>query len=156
MRIFILAACLSALPLVAQEAKTTYQAEFVFHEQSSAKPASEDRRYAFTLDSNGNGYMRMGRKIPVQTAGATQYLDVGVNINCRLRDGRDNSQQLYVEVELSALQNENSSSSTPVIRQRKINAAAVVTPGKAAKIASVHDPETKELLDIQVTLTRVD
>ena len=172
MRTLLLAA-LAALAIPAVNAQTAvYKVEYRIRDGSDA--ARNVRRYTMLLDMAGHGTFKVGDRVPVATgsfqpgiggAGVnplvnTQYtyLDIGVNIDTKLRPEQEGRMDLIADMDLSTLvehkQNGGSVLSNPTVAQIKIVINALVTPGKPTVVASIDDPVTQHHLDVEALVTK--
>jgi len=126
---------LAALPLASQESaphapappRHFYRLNYVLKETEEGKVVN---RRSFSLTSSSgdhfNPRLRAGSRFPVRDAEKVNYIDVGVNLDSHLDEGPDG---LVVEVtaEISSPATEpTGSSASPVIRQVRTNALAIV------------------------------
>jgi hypothetical protein len=161
--------------LMAQEKAVepvSYRAEFLIRDGSDAA-AKAGRRYTMLVDSTGRGQIRVGLRVPYvtgsfQPAGAgtsplvsTQfnYMDIGVNIDCRIRDlktrvGVQADIDVSGAVEHPKPQGANQTPA-PTISSVRMNLASIVAPGKPTLIGSFNDPVTDRRFDVEVTVTPV-
>jgi hypothetical protein len=179
-RSWIAAPLLAALlPLQAQDrtappAGAVYKVEFNIGDGKDAASRS-DRRYTMLIDESGRGVFRVGNRVPVASgsfqpgvggAGVSPlvntqytYLDVGVNIECRVRDV-GNRIGLRGSVDLSTVvqptPREASVQPNPTVGQTKVEIEATLELGKPTVVASVDDPVNMRQLAIQATVTRVN
>ena len=154
-RFFVLGMMSSALFLSAQEAKppamgpSSYRVDLKV--QEAASPA---RSYSMLIDSTGQGNFRLGQKV-AYLSGANQinYADVGVNIECRVREV-DGKIILLSSIEFSGIL--PGDKERPTIAQTRINLQSLMLNGKNASLATVDDPATQRKLGVNATVTRID
>src|SRR5690242_19169328 len=110
--------CLTTAALFAQESKpqppqqsnAVYKLEYVFSEVQNGKRINA-RSYSTLLHSGERGSIRLGSRLPVvtsQVSGATgalqyQYIDIGVNIDCRIERDLDSGIALLTNVDMSSV-----------------------------------------------------
>src|SRR5712692_5704154 len=150
-----------------------YKVDFVIRDGSDAA-ARSGRRYSLLIDASGKGLFRVGQRVPYATgsfqpglAGAgvsplvsTQYsyADVGVNIECRLRE-MGGKIELHVSLDMSTLVQPDRAPPTPpnpTIGTARIEMDAMVAAGKTSQIASIDDPVTMRKLDVEATVTKLN
>jgi type II secretory pathway component GspD/PulD (secretin) len=126
------------------------------------------------VSANGKGTFRVGNRVPYATGafqastGANplqvntqyQYFDVGVNIDCWIREGAG---KVNVRADLdvsTVVQHDRSGAAgtapNPTISQIKMNVDAMVNPGKPTVVASIDDPVTMRKFDVDVTVTKMN
>ncbi len=140
----------------------SYRLDFTINELEEGKKINS-RQYSMNLNSGDQNEIKIGTRVPVEVKqGEIQYLDVGTNIWCRLRDRVDiswlaNDLMLNVRSDLSnfAIADQQGQSTRPVIRQVKIDSSAIASTGKSTVIGAVDDPNSKRQFQLEVTVTRV-
>lgn len=182
----LVAACLT--PLVgmnaaAQESATkpasdalvpghAYRVDFMISELEDGKKINT-RQYALNLNSGESDELKIGTRVPVEVKqGEIQYLDVGTNIWCRLRDSQNsapsehglkelswlgNDVMLNLKVELSnfALPDQQGDRMRPAIRQMKIESSTIAIVGKQMVVGIVDDPNSKRQFQLEATVSRL-
>jgi hypothetical protein len=157
----------SALPVGAQEKKESatpavYRVEFNIRDGSEAA-AKAGRRYAMLIEANGKGTFRVGNRVPIATGGAQvgqyQYFDVGVNIECRLRES-NGKVDLNADIEVSNIVEHEKGAAAippnPTVSSIRLSVGTIVDLGKPALVASIDDPVTMRRFDVEATVTKVD
>jgi hypothetical protein len=154
-------------PSVAQEGKSerkseeplsknTYRVEFTIKEVDGNKQVNS-RHYLMNVMEKDWGRLRSGSRVPFIAVGSTQYLDVGMNIDCQpLTVGED--VQLGIRVEYSSLANPEKTleiTAPPVFRQQKFDVTATVTLGKPTLVGSIDDVVSTHRFEVEVTATKV-
>jgi len=128
-----------------------YRVDFTIRDaaDSAAKAA---RRYSMLLEAGQpNASLRSGNRIPVTAGSNTQYYDVGVNIDCRLRENGDKVTVIgTVEVSAVTPATPANTGGLPVIASTKSSLLASVTPGKPAVLTSFEDPAAKSRFEVEV------
>jgi hypothetical protein len=149
----------------AQKAMTdsgsTYRLDFVLTEFESGKKVNT-RSYQMVLHSNGaRQSARVGSRVPIATGAGSmqfQYMDIGVNIDARLR-GPDDDLSLEGNIEVSGITmpaaGADAVHSNPVVRQSKVSFDSAITMGKAITVASLDEVDGPRRLQIDVTATRM-
>jgi hypothetical protein len=167
---------LPAFCIHAQEKKeepATYKVEFTLHDGTDAD-GKAGRRYSMLVSTSGKGVFRVGNRVPYATGsfqpstGANplpvttqyQYFDVGVNIDCSVREA---SGKINVRADLdvsTVVQHDRSGAAgtapNPTISQIKMNVDALVNPGKPTVVASIDDPVTMRKFAVDVSVTRAN
>jgi hypothetical protein len=164
------------LPLRAQEepVNQVYRVEFKITDSSEASARSE-RHYSLLVEGSTKSVLKVGSRVPVATgsfqpaAGGGsaspavntqfQYIDIGVNIECRVRDAGGKA-AIHGSIDISSVvQHTGPGTGTqpnPTLGQTKLELDATLDLGKATVIASVDDPVSMRQLAIQATVTKVD
>ena len=136
-----------------------YKLEFVLRELQDGK-AINSRTYMMTVENNDRGDIRTGARVPVQLGSPpmpTQYMDVGININCRVV-GRDDYVSLRSTIDVSSFaipEQATSPGTQPVVRSMRTEMAAVVPVGKPTVIGTIDDVNSTKRYEIGVTATRM-
>jgi sRNA-binding protein len=142
---------------------TAYRLDFSVNEMEDGKRINT-RQYSMNSRPGDGNEIKIGTRVPVEVKqGEFQYLDVGTNIWCRLRDEADMSMLgsnvlLNVRAELSnfALPDQQQAQQFhPVVRQLKIEASTIAIPGKSLVVGVVDDPNSKRQFQLEVTVTKL-
>jgi hypothetical protein len=137
-----------------------YRLDFIMSELEDGKKINT-RQYSMNLKSPDANEIKIGTRVPVEVKqGEFQYLDVGTNIWCKLREqdtGSANNVMLNVKAELSnfSIPDQQSQSMRPAIRQMKIEASTIAVIGKPMVIGSADDPNSKRQFQLEVTVTKL-
>jgi len=146
----------------AEKIQTAYRLDFSVNEMEDGKKINT-RQYSMNSRSGDGNEIKIGTRVPVDSKeGQVQYLDVGTNIWCRLRDQTDvsglgNNVLLSVRAEITnfAIPEQQGQQVRPVLRQLKIEASTVGVPGKAVIVGSVDDPNSKRQFQLEVNVTKL-
>jgi hypothetical protein len=146
----------------AEKIQTAYRLDFSVNEMEDGKKINA-RQYSMNSRSGDGNEIKIGTRVPVDAKeGQVQYLDVGTNIWCRLRDQTDetglgNNVLLSVRAEITnfAIPEQQGQQVRPVLRQLKIEASTVGVPGKPVIVGSVDDPNSKRQFQLEVTVTKL-
>ena len=146
----------------AEKAPNAYRLDFSVSELEDGKKINS-RQYSMNVKSPDANEIKIGTRVPVEGKQSEfQYLDVGTNIWCRLKDQADvaslgNNVMLNVRAELSnfAVPEQQGQNMRPTIRQMKIESSTVATVGKPMVIGSVDDPNSKRQFQLEVTVTKL-
>ncbi|MBZ5547658.1 MAG: hypothetical protein LAO22_06785 [Acidobacteriia bacterium] len=150
----------------AVEPAHAYRVDFSVNEVEDNKKINT-RQYSLNLKSGDANEIKIGTRVPISGQGATlQYIDVGTNIWCRIKDRADetwlgNDVSLSVRSDISNFARPNQEGGVardnepPVLRQLKIDASTVAVLGKPMVIGSVDDPNSKRQFQLEVTVTKL-
>jgi hypothetical protein len=142
----------------------SYRLDFALHEVENGKRVSS-RAYTMMVQRGNDNHdaewtrSRVGSRVPVTTGSnpsQTQYMDVGVNIDCRMW-GADDALVLENTVEFSSLAALPNAApdAHPVVRQLKATSFATIAAGKPTVIGSLDGVDSPRRTEIEVTATRV-
>ncbi len=143
-----------------------YKADFVVKEVDASGHVANTRSYSTVLLTDNSGspkQVRSGDKIPIQTSGDEkgdvkyQYIDLGVNIDCRFVHELDQRFALSVTAEVSSVPvgTDLKASLGPLIRQFKWNADVLIAPGVPTTIFSSDDVSSKSKIQVEITATPI-
>ena len=156
----------------ASEPGHAYRVDFLVSELEEGKKINT-RQYAINLNSGEGDELKIGTRVPVEVKqGEIQYLDVGTNIWCRLRDSQNsapsehglkelswlkNDVMLNLKAELSnfAVPDQQADRMRPAIRQMKIESSTIAVVGKQMVVGMVDDPNSKRQFQLEVTVARL-
>jgi hypothetical protein len=135
-----------------------YKFEFSVYELQGGKKTNA-RNYMIFLQERHRGAVKVGNRVPVATSkdGGFQYIDVGLNIECRFEDmnGGVNLSGTFDLASIIAPEQGGGMVTNPVIRQLKQDADSYLVPGKPTIIASIDDTNTPRTVQVEVTATKV-
>jgi len=150
--------------------KRCYALTYVLKELEGTKVINQRTYVLNTFASNSSGgdwtRLRVGNRVPVfvhsQEKGSTNpvtdfnYIDIGVNIDNRLREAGD-MLALEVTADISSVAGETTGGvgPPPTVRQVKGTAASIISPGKPSVVFSADDPGSQHRFELQVTATLV-
>lgn len=145
-----------------ERAPNAYRLDFTVSELEDGKKINS-RQYSMNLKSPDANEIKIGTRVPVEVKQSEiQYLDVGTNIWCRLKDQADvaslgNNVMLNVRAELSnfAVPEQQGQNMRPTIRQMKIESSTVAMIGKPMLIGSVDDPNSRRQFQLEVAVTKL-
>ena len=154
----------AAVSLLAQESKPqptgTYKLDYVFSENQDGKRVNA-RSYSTLVRARDRGSIRLGSRVPVAIGTSKegggnqiQYMDIGVNIDCRIEEELDSGISLFTNVDVSSLTDVNRAGN-PIVRQSKIQAANIVPLGKQILLTSADEVDGTRRLQLEVTATKV-
>src|SRR5271154_4391228 len=141
-----------------------YKADLLVKEVDASGHLTNSRSYSTILLTDNNGgpkQIRSGDKIPIRTSATEkgdteyQYIDVGVNIDCRFVHELDQKLAMSVTAEVSSVPagTDLNSSLGPLIRQFKWNADVLIASGVPTTIFSSDDVGSKNKMQVEVTAT---
>jgi hypothetical protein len=141
---------------------SAYRLDFSLNEMDDGKKVNT-RQYSMHSRSGDWNEIRIGTKVPVESKqGEFQYLDVGMNIRCRLTDRSDAASlgenvSLKVSADLTnfAIPEQQQQTMHPAIRQMRIEASTVALLGKTMVVGVVDDPNSKHQYQLEVTVTKL-
>ena len=137
-----------------------YKVEYVLRELQDGKVINT-RNYMMTVENGDRGSTKTGARVPVTQGQADKgfmYIDIGVNIDCRVV-GRDDFASVNTTIEVSSFalpeQSSNTSGLPPVLRQARAQMAAVVPVNKQTVIGSIDDANSTKRYEIALTATKI-
>lgn len=138
---------------------SVYRVEFVFNELQDGKQINS-RRYEMLAKADETNRLRIGSRVPVSTTGGGfQYLDVGMNMDCRVAES-EGKILLNITADSSGFalpqgKSVEAVSGQPVILQMRFGVDTVVLPGKPTLVSSMDDPSSNSRFQLEVTATKV-
>jgi hypothetical protein len=113
--------------------------------------------------------IKVSTRVPITTEEkgkdkAYTYIDVGLRINCSLKEQVDRRVQLNCDIEISSFVRPeqvasvtgNAGPTAPVFRTTRAESWALLTLGKPAVFTTVDDINSAKRLQIEVTATKID
>lgn len=165
--VLLVIAVLGGKSLLAQEPKPqsstgTYRLDYVFSELQDNKRINA-RSYTLLVRAMQKGVMKTGNRIPIATGSKEapnqiQYLDVGMNIDCRVVQELDAAVGLETLADSSSLVQENyprNPTNDPVIRQVKYDFNSIVPLNKETLLGSVDEADGTRRMQLEVTITKI-
>jgi hypothetical protein len=147
----------------AEKPQNAYRLDFLVSEMEDGKKINS-REYSMNSRSGDGNEIKIGTRVPVEVKqGEFQYLDVGTNIWCRLKDQSDTTVLgsnilLNVRAELSNFASPDPQAAQqfhPAVRQMKIDASTIAVPGKSMVVGVVDDPNSRRQFQLEVTVTKL-
>jgi len=83
-----------------------------------------------------------------------QYMDIGINLDCRVAEELDSGIDLFTSADMSSLTDANRVGN-PIVRQSKIQVENVVPIGKQVLLTSADEVDGTRRLQLEVMVTRV-
>ena len=153
--------------LWAQEQKppasnATYKLDYVFSELQDNKRVNA-RSYTILLRVMNKAVLKQGNRVPIlvgekEGTNQIQYLDIGLNIDCRVRQELDSAIELETTADTSSIVTESQGSNRtgdPAIRQMRYDLENVVPLGKPTLLGSADEIDGTRRFQIEVTATKV-
>lgn len=141
--------------------RTSYRLVVNLFELENNKRVNERSFQLVAATGAGSSRLDAGTRVPVTyKEGQSQYMNVGVNLDCRLRD---ETGKLFADVrfELSsfAVPEQGAEVKTlnmPVLRNYNGEVDTQLTPGKPQVIASLDDVNSKKRVQVELTAFKVE
>lgn len=114
------------------------------------------RSYTLMVRAGTTATVRIGSRVPYSTGPRVQYQDVGMNIDCRIRN-EDGKVVVHTKVSMMSLAGKGAQASSepnPVFGQFQVENNSVVTLGKPEFVGSADDVASNRRYVIEVTVTR--
>ena len=148
----------------APKSLNAYRVDFLLTELEDGKK-NNSRTYSLVAREGILNKLRAGVRVPIATNMGSpipqfQYLDVGMNIDCRVEE-REGSLVLNAVADSSSFslpgepKAPGSVAERPVIRQMRSEINTVISLGKTTLISSMDDPSSKRRFQLEVTVTKV-
>jgi len=107
--------------------------------------------------------LKIGTRVPVETDGKTEYLDIGTSIRAEIFADDSGLIALDARAEVSSLvpRSEKDPSPyptagrNPILRQLQIQSSGTITLGKLTSLGTVDDPDSKRQFQLEVTVTKL-
>jgi len=146
---------------------TAYQLDFKLHEIENGKRINS-RSYSMLAQAGGVlNKLRLGARVPVPVGSfhsdaqnalvntQYQYMDAGMNIDCRLQE-QEGALGLGVVVDSSSFTPSSSDSPIrqPVVNQLRFELSTIINLGKPTILTTVDDPSSKRQFQLEVTATK--
>lgn len=136
-----------------------YRLDFVVKEVDEGKIINS-RSYSMMIAAGlqpGFNSIRTGNKVPFSHGNSPDYIDVGVNIDCRGARELQDQLSLTVSAEVSNLAPGQTPGSgpLPLLRQNKWNSEVIVALRKPTTIFSSDDPSSKHKMQLELTATPI-
>ena len=139
---------------------STYKLDYVFSENQDGKKINA-RSYSTLVRVRDRGSIRLGSRIPIALGGPKeggtsqiQYMDIGVNIDCRIEEELDSGIDLFTNADISNL-TDNNRVGNPIVRQSKFQVQNIVPLGKQVLLTSADDVDGTRRLQLEVTVTKM-
>lgn len=138
-----------------------YRMEFTITELVDKKKINT-RTYSLVAQQGMLNKLRIGGRMPIAITGGSpnlpsqyQYFNVGVNIDCTVRE-REGLVLLSSVIDVSSVSPERDEQThQPVERQVRSEVRTVLSPGKSTVISGMDDPTTRARFEFEVVATKV-
>ena len=142
----------------------SYKVEFTVNELDNGKKINS-RTYSMQIRVEATPtwgalkHLRVGSRVPTSVGGnpgQVQYMDVGMNIDCRLMPMGDGKVAVDARLEYSHLEGDPSrESQTPVVRHVSSDVEAIVSLDKPAELAEMDDVASTHRYTFEVKVTKL-
>jgi hypothetical protein len=136
-----------------------FRLDFVVRELDGKRTISS-RDYSLPVVANDRFHrgaaIRTGSRVPVLVSTKdTQYLDIGVNIDCSEPETVGSQLSMVLTVDISSVLDATagSTSTPPILRSTKWRSATLVAVAKPTIIFTAEDEHTGHVLQVEVTAT---
>jgi len=146
-----------------------FKLAFVMYELEDGKRTNQRDYMMIGRTDNQPSNIRVATKIPITTEEkgndkAYTYTDVGLRINCSMKEQVDSRMQLHCDIEMSSLVRPeqianaigHAGPEAPVMRTTRVDSWALLTPGKSAVLTTVDDINSTKRMQVEVTATKID
>ena len=143
-----------------------YKLAFVTYELEDGKRINQRDYTMVAMVQGQRGILKIGTRVPIATSISGgdkqfQYLDVGLDIRCQLREWEPGKLQAAIDINVSSFalpeQRQNQDGlNQPIVRNTSLTVQPVLTPGKPAMIASIDDVNSKKRMQVEVTATKLE
>ena len=146
-----------------------FKLAFVMYELDDAKRTNQRDYMMIGRTDNHPSSIRVATKVPITTLEKGDekqytYTDVGLRINCSMKEQVDRRLQLQCDIEISSFirpeqianATGNAGLAAPFIRTTRTESWALLTMGKPAILNTVDDINSTKRMQIEVTATRLD
>ena len=146
-----------------------FKLAFALYEVDDGKRTNQRDYMMIGRTDNQPSSIRVSAKVPITTAekaGDKQYtyIDVGLRINCSMKEQVDRRLQLHCDIEISSFirpeqianATGNAGLAAPFLRTTRTESWALLTPGKPAILNIVDDINSTKRMQIEVTATKID
>lgn len=147
-----------------------YRVDYALVEMQDGKRVNT-RNYMVLVEEEERGNyspasIRVGTRVPLTTANkegqpTTSYMDVGLNIDCRIKPRGSDRVSLESTVEVAGLVADDQTriaekiTGAPIVRSNRSRVTAVVTLGKKTTVASYDDINSTRTTTVEVTVTQL-
>jgi len=142
---------------------TVYRVDVMVHQAEEGKRIGT-RSYSMLVEDGGKGSHRVGQRVPFATnfsdgrPSQFQYMDVGINIDCSLREQGD-TVRLDLSVDISDIEPAETGKPagiSPTVRSTRMHLnRTVVRPGQKTMVATVDGAVGKQRYEIEVNVSKV-
>jgi hypothetical protein len=146
-----------------------FKLAFVMYELDDGKRTNQRDYMMIGRTDNQPSSIKVATKVPITTAetkGDKQYayIDVGLKINCSMKEQVDRRLQFHCDIEISSFirpeqianATGNAGPAAPFLRATRTESWALLTLGKPAVLTTVDDINSPTRMQIEVTATKID
>jgi len=136
-----------------------YRVDYTIREMEDGKVLNS-RKYMLMAESDGRAQSRVGNRVPITLEKGPTYDNVGMNIDCHVRE-RDDVILLGTRIEFSSVVPPEQAPTpsvnypNPVFRSVSSDVTAAVSLGKPTLIGSMDDVTSNRRFEIEATVTKV-
>ena len=135
----------------------TYHLDFVVNEIEGSKKVNS-RAYSVLLQEGDWGKLRIGSRIPIQQENKVIYMDVGLSLDCHLRESESGlSIDLRLEMNSFAIPEQGAAANpgTPPLRNFRTETKSAISLGRPTVLTSADDMASKRRFQVEVTASKV-
>jgi hypothetical protein len=146
-----------------------FKLAFVLYEVDDGKRTNQRDYMMIGRTDNQPSIIRVSTKVPITTLEKGDekqytYTDVGLRINCSMKEQVDRRLQLHCDIEISSFirpeqianATGNAGPAAPFLRATRTESWALLTPGKPAILNTVDDINSAKRMQVEVTATKID
>jgi hypothetical protein len=146
-----------------------FKLAFVMYELEDGKRTNQRDYMMIGRTDNQPSIIRVATKVPITTLEKGDekqytYTDVGLRINCSMKEQVDRRLQVHCDIEISSFirpeqianATGNAGLAAPFLRTTRIDSWELLTPGKPALLTSVDDINSTKRLQVEVTATKIE
>lgn len=158
-------------PAAEKPVRPVYRLEFTVREVEDGKRLNS-RSYLMSVRDDETSMIRVGNRIPYNTgkeqfqvdrltvypSAGLPHFDVGINIDCHLREQGNIVVLENTSVEISSVVKDESTAPgtlNPVVREARARVTVAVTPGKPTMVTALDDVSSNRRYEVEVTATKV-
>jgi hypothetical protein len=136
-----------------------YHLLFTVEEVGDSGKIINSRVYTTSASEHNYQQIRTGTRVPIKTndKGEVQYIDIGVNIDCKNVHEVDGKLSAEITADISSVASKvETPNLMPIVRQNRWTATVLVPLGKPRVIFSSDNLQDKGKLQVELTATRLD
>jgi hypothetical protein len=146
-----------------------FKLAFVMYELDDAKRTNQRDYMMIGRTDNHPSSIKVSTRVPIYTEVKGNdkqytYIDVGLRINCSLKEQVDRRVQLNCDIEISSFAHPeqivgaigHAGPEAPILRTTRTESWALLTLGKPSILTTVDDINSAKRMQIEVTATKLD
>jgi hypothetical protein len=145
-----------------------YKLAFVMYELDDGKRTNQRDYMMIGRTDNQPSSIRVSTRVPIYTEEKGEdkkitYIDVGLRINCSMKEQVDRRLQFHCDIEISGFARPdqtggsgNAIPGAPILRTTRTESWALLTLGKPAALTTVDDINSTKRMQVEVTATKVE